>query len=324
MRELEFSAGDVAMTRFAFSPLWELIASVRVLKAPLENADHRPWLEWARERIAGTGREFGLLSDLVPVPGRIIPAFVAPPPHLTAPDIDDELAALRAVGPQEVRDSLDSLPGPRPPRLATLYRDPAAGLPRLAQDMAAYWELVLAPLWPRIRMVCETDVMHRARQLATGGAEALFNELHPSVSWRSDRLRVRHLHAHGLIRLDGRGLLLTPSVFVPRVFTLSGGDWQPTLRYPPRGIAALWNREQSIAPTALAGVLGRTRAELLARLATPASTSELALRTGVSAAGISQHLTALHAAGLVQKHRSGRYVLYARTTTAERLLAGAE
>ena len=193
----------------------------------------------------------------------------------------------------------------------------------LADAMSAYWELLLAPLWPRMRMLCEADVMHRARQLATGGAEHLFNDLHPSVSWRDDRLLIDQLHVHGPRRLAGRGLLLTPSVFVPRVFTLTAGDWQPLLRYPPRGLANLWHRDDAAAPTGLAAVLGATRADLLSRLSSPVSTSELALRTGGSPSGVSQHLTALHAAGLVQRHRMGRYVLYVRTTTAERLLAGA-
>ncbi|MGH8879596.1 MAG: DUF5937 family protein [Stackebrandtia sp.] len=310
------------MTRFAFSPLWELIASVRVLKDPNADATHRPWLDWARTRVARSDRDFGLLLDLVPVPTRVIPAFVAPPPHVTAPDFADELAAMRAVPTDDVRKNLDAMTETRSPRLTRLYEEPEQGLKLLAELLTAYWDLVLAPLWPRVRMLCEADVMHRARRLATGGAESLFNDLHPTVSWRADRLLVRQLHARGTRRLTGRGLLLTPSVFVPRVFTLTAGDWQPTLRYPPRGIASLWHRPDAAAPKALAAVLGASRADLLSRLAAPASTSELALRTGLSPGGVSQHLTALHAAGLVQRHRMGRFVLYVRTTTAERLLAG--
>ncbi|MFD0348248.1 ArsR/SmtB family transcription factor [Kitasatospora aburaviensis] len=76
-------------------------------------------------------------------------------------------------------------------------------------------------------------------------------------------------------------------------------------------------------PDALAAVIGRSRAVLLAELDTPASTSDLARRTGLTAGGVSQHLTALRAAGLVDAHRTGRYVLYVRTEAAETLLAAA-
>ena len=48
---------------------------------------------------------------------------------------------------------------------------------------------------------------------------------------------------------------------------------------------------------------------------------ELARRTGLSPAGVSQYLTALRDAGLVSAHRAGRSVLYARTSAAASLLA---
>jgi DNA-binding transcriptional ArsR family regulator len=105
------------------------------------------------------------------------------------------------------------------------------------------------------------------------------------------------------------------------VFAKLDDPWQPVLRYPPRGVARLWERDGSTVPEALSAVLGRSRAALLTELDTPASTTDLARRTGLSAGGVSQHLTALREAGLVSAHRTGRYVLYARTGVAEALLA---
>ncbi|MFG2917992.1 winged helix-turn-helix domain-containing protein [Kitasatospora sp. NPDC048298] len=49
--------------------------------------------------------------------------------------------------------------------------------------------------------------------------------------------------------------------------------------------------------------------------------AELARRTGLSASAVSQYLTALREARLVSAHRAGRWVLYARTASAEALLA---
>ncbi len=67
-------------------------------------------------------------------------------------------------------------------------------------------------------------------------------------------------------------------------------------------------------------MLGRTRARLPAELDQPASTRDLAQRTRLSEPGVSQHLTALRAAGLCTPHRTGRFVLYARTEVAEALV----
>ncbi|MDA0633045.1 hypothetical protein OUY22_06400 [Nonomuraea sp. MCN248] len=44
---------DVARIRFAFSPLWELVASLRTLQDPARQALHLPWLTCVRPRLAG-------------------------------------------------------------------------------------------------------------------------------------------------------------------------------------------------------------------------------------------------------------------------------
>jgi DNA-binding transcriptional ArsR family regulator len=82
----------------------------------------------------------------------------------------------------------------------------------------------------------------------------------------------------------------------------------------------LWVDRKVTPSAALVGVFGATRARLLAELENPASTTDLAGRTGLTPGGVNQHLTALKAAGLVSSHRVGRFVLYARTAVAEHLL----
>ncbi|MDP9868118.1 MULTISPECIES: ArsR/SmtB family transcription factor [Streptosporangium] len=320
MLELEFGLADLACTRFAFSPLWEVVASVRVLKSPGEHPLHRPWVTAVLPRLRTSGLDWGMLADLVPVPTRRIPAFVCPPPVSTAPHLEVELATMCATPPGRVRVELADMESPR---LQPLRDDPARGLVRLAEVIRDYWAVALAPYWPKIRALLEGDVLHRARLLAEGGAGRLLNDLDPAVRWEKDTLFIQHRHVSGSRELGGRGLLLVPSVFVwPRLFSVTTPPWQPTVRYSPRGVATLWERRATGVPEALAAVLGRSRALLLAELDAPASTTDLSLRTGMSMGGVSQHLTALRAAGLVGAHRSGRYVLYARSEIAEALLAG--
>lgn len=322
MLELEFTARDLAYTRFAFSPLWEVIAAVRVLRGdghPL----HSAWAAQATARLTRSALDWRLLADLVPVPTRVIPGFVAPPPSSPVPDLATELATLRATPAEVVRRELDTIPEIRTEHTAVLGSSPAAGLARLCEVIEEFWSLALAPWWPRILTLLEGDVLHRARRLTASGMSALFADLDPNLRWEGERLHLVHRHVSERRGLGGRGLLLVPSVFVwPRIFSITVPGWQPTLRYPPRGVATLWE-QRSASPAALAGVLGASRATLLAELDSPASTTDLARRTGLAAGGVSQHLGALKAAGLVSAHRSGRFVLYARTATGEALLTAA-
>jgi DNA-binding transcriptional ArsR family regulator len=78
------------------------------------------------------------------------------------------------------------------------------------------------------------------------------------------------------------------------------------------------------APGALVGLLGTQRAGLLAQLAIPASSTELAVRLGITPSAVNQHLRALRAAGLLVSARHGRSVLYRRSEIADRLLTAAD
>lgn len=325
MLELEFTPDDVARTRFAFSPLWETVMSVRVLRTPGAHGLHLPWARPARERLAAAGTGPGLLADLVPMPLRYIPDFLTPPPTTPVPDFEEELATVLATAPEQVRADLERMGGDRSAGVAALHDDPAGALPGLVDDIRSYWQVAVAPHWPRIRGLLEGEVSYRARRLTEGGAHLLFRDLHPRVSWQGNRLLVRQHHHSNARRLSGEGLVLVPSAMTwPSVFSISNPPWQPTLLYPPRGVATLWASGGGVGgPDALAGVLGRARAGLLAALEAPASTTELARRTGLTAGGVSQHLSALRRAGLVVSHRAGRSVLYARTTVAESLVTAA-
>jgi DNA-binding transcriptional ArsR family regulator len=318
--KIAFSAEDVARTRFAISPLWEVVASVRVLKGADEQGMHRRWAEQVRPLLAASKLDLTSLFSLVAVPTVGIPGFLVPPPTTPQPSLEVELATLRSTPPHLLRTTS---PGAQA-GVAALREDPERGLSRLVEVIAAYWEVALAPYWPRILTLFEGDILHRAKHFAEGGARRLLDDLDPQLTWDSGTLQMAHRCTGGALRLDGRGLLLVPSAFIwPRIFSSFGSeDGQPTLRYPPQGIGTLWEQRPRPHSHALAGVLGRTRALLLAELAAPASTTDLARRIGLSPGGVSQHLTALHAAGLVRAHRTGRVVLYARTGVGEALVGG--
>jgi len=308
------SATAATRIRFAVSGLWEVLAGLRILRDPGVPAVHRRWASRARAGVD----ERGLLWRLIAPSGGYTPDFLTPVPVGLDADLERELAGLRATPPSVVRRDL-SLAGRAD---GPLYDDPVAGLARLAEEIAAYWAVAIAPDWPRMRALLDAEVQRRARRLAENGSAAILNDLHPSVTWRSGELTIDQPHCTAADVPSGAGLILIPSVFVwPSVLTVTAGE-VPQLAYPARGVATLWERaaRESDALTAL---LGRGRARLLHELASPLSTTELARRTGITAGGVSQHLTTLRAAGLVVTHRQGRSLLNTRTEVAEALLAAA-
>ncbi|MFD5143648.1 DUF5937 family protein [Streptomyces sp. NPDC058401] len=327
--ELNFSAADVAQTRFAVSPMWEVVTSFRLLHAETDPPLHRRWAAQVRPRLKSAGLDRGWLAALIPG-GGYLADFLNPTPAGPFPDLADELAAIRGSSPENVRTDLDTITVKHRPadrqaaRLRLLYEDPGTVMEKVTDEIQTYWELALAPYWPRIHQLLEADVFHRARQVAEHGSAHVLNELHSTVSWDSGTLRMVRTHC-ALTRDEiGPGLLLVPSAFAwPRVLTRSVIPEPLHMAYPARGIGTLWEPRATKATDAVAAVLGRSRTLLLAELDTPASTTQLALHSGLSAAAVSQHLTALRDAGLVTGHRAGRSVLYARTAIADALLTPA-
>jgi DNA-binding transcriptional ArsR family regulator len=306
--------GAVGRIRFAVSCLWEVVAAVRVLRDPGRHAVHLPWANRVRHRVPGEG----LLWDLVPREPGYLPDFLTPVPSGLTGDLATELDVLRSTPTDVVRAHLDLYPDPP----AGLYADPTAGLARLADEIAAFWQAAIAPAWPRIQLLLDAEVFARGRRLAEDGAAAMLNELHEAVRFDRETLSVTKRYCTSGDIPHGRGLVLVPSVFVwPSVLSVFADDL-PQLAYPARGVATLWETGP-VRSDALGSVLGRGRAKLLVEMGSPASTSELASRTGMTAGGVSQHLAVLRAAGLVVTHRRGRAVLNTRTTLADALLSAA-
>jgi DNA-binding transcriptional ArsR family regulator len=174
-------------------------------------------------------------------------------------------------------------------------------------------------VWPRLSALLDADIAYRARRLAAGGPETLFADLSTSVQWRQPHLDVQVPVHDATVTLDGKGLLLVPSAFAAnRPAVIDRAPWQPTLSYPARGVATLWE-QATPAPDGLVRLLGGSRAAMLVDLAAPRSTTELARRLSISPATASHHLTAMREAGLVTGRREGRAVLYARTTLGDAL-----
>lgn len=316
MIEWRFTPEDVARIRFAFSPLWELVLSLVVLRAPAQHSLHLPWVRSVRPRL--TGLDLSELFALTPVRG-IVADFLSPPPTSPLPDFAAELELIRDTPKKRILADITDVPGIPKTIAARIREDPRAAVNRVANSLQAYWDLALAEFWPRIQALLEADVMWRSRRLAIGGAHALFEDLHETVTWQGDRLSATDPWQYRG-SLSGEGLLLVPSAMAWPSVRKMVEPYQPVIAYPVRGIATLWETGDPPSSEALRALLGRTRAQLLTALAEPSSTTVLAGRLAITPGAVSQHLSVLRASGLVSRTRVGGSVLYGRTTRGDTLV----
>ena len=129
---IHLSSDDLAETRFAFSPIWELGMSLyKPMRDPSKHALHLPWVQEAKAAIEG--RDLGILFAMVPPPGLpptlhpYIPDFLTPAPETPFPQFEDE---LETGGPHRARPhQRRALPHDRVARRGTGRRDDA-GDPR--------------------------------------------------------------------------------------------------------------------------------------------------------------------------------------------------
>lgn len=319
---LTLTAQDLTRLRFAFSPLWELVASVRALRAPPEQAIHA---HWAR-RVCGavSASDLAQLFALVPAQG-YAPNFLTPPPVTPFPDFQVELTALRATPPEvvvaDIQEALSVHPVPDPARLLPYLTELKVQLATLVEVLERYWAVALAPEWSRVRRVLERDVAWRARTLALYGPETLFAELHPLTNYRNGVLTINLNHWQWEGTAAGRGLLLLPSVFAwPGLYATVEEPWHPTLAYTAWGSANLWWDEPPSLPQAAQVVLGERQAALLALLCVPMTTQELAQRLRLTSSAVSQRVGALRTVGLVSSSRTGKFVWHQLSVRGLRVL----
>jgi DNA-binding transcriptional ArsR family regulator len=330
----EIGVADLAASRFAFSPLDETVMAIRLLAKPGKSAVNAPWVRWAHAELARRpqplGRVWPLLINGLPY----YPEFLIPAPAVRCPAFDTELDRLRATSAEAVRASLGRVFGgvTWPASAVELAARPAPSLAEIAAELAGFHDRLIAPYWERMRAVLDADVAYRGGLLADGGARALLHDLHSDLHWDEGVLTITEPDPRFYdVVLGPDGVVIMPSVFGwPDVSVRKQTSTQTTLHYPARGAATVWYADGGPAGTegtapdpgaaATAELLGTVRARLLSALRSPATTTALARGFGVTPGAVSQHLSVLHRAGLADRTRSGRTVLYQATDLGLALL----
>ncbi|MEU0743776.1 winged helix-turn-helix domain-containing protein [Streptomyces sp. NPDC006134] len=211
----------------------------------------------------------------------------------------------------------------------------AAGAPALPSPDAGrlaleVWRTGVAPYWDRIAERLRAECEARGRISMTGGVERLLATLHPRITWRAPVLEVHDAQGPDrTVRLDGRGLLLCPTVFLPGRAGLVVRSERETgmaaLVFPAPAAttrpAQLWGGPDT-SVQALSALVGQTRAAVLRELTDACSTGQLADRLGISSAGASQHTAVLRESGLITTRRMRNRVVHTVTPLGMALLTG--
>ncbi|MFF6777836.1 helix-turn-helix domain-containing protein [Streptomyces sp. NPDC012637] len=346
---VHFTADDLARVRFAPrpAPLQELHAALTTAVTPAGPLSGPPaplFGPWRGRVLRALPAAAGPLADLVPA-GR-------PPSSLDmlGDTLPDAFERIRATGPGVVRSELERVygAGPAPRWLRGLHAGEETAWRTVRRAQRAAYESVLAPVWPVIQDLHREEFTRYALTVAEHGVAAALTALAPGSrlhaghggvwEWNrgpapeqeSDRDGERGWHRpdgpRREVRLGGRGLVLLPTFHHPAGPLLQDLPGRPVVLTYPAGPGLPPVPDGPAPPDeALAGVLGRTRAELL-RLLTgphtgPHTTTALARALGVSNATASAHAAALRAAGLLTTTRTGRSVTHERTSLGT-LVAG--
>ena len=315
----QVNADTLAGSRFVLSPLAETFAALKLLhSAAAAHPGERAWLD-----AHLPGYRARLAAD--PVTARLVRAglgkdwiadFLTPTPR-DGETFEEGLARVRAADPAAARAHLTvSLAGPLP---AVLDRD---DLPERAAALLAHvWTETVRPDWDRRRRVLEADVVARTAQVSRGGWAAVLDSLRPgSTRWLGDNRLQVNLHEYPPREISGAELLFVP-------VTPKGGwvSWEEPDRYAVvyACAGALADPGARAVPASLGALLGTARAAVLVLLDSPLSTTQLVAVTGQALGSVGRHLRVLLDAGLVQRRRAGRAVLYSRTAAGEVLVEAA-
>jgi DNA-binding transcriptional ArsR family regulator len=305
---------ELVGSRFTISPLTETVAALTTLAGQDPIPGLRRWADQHRpayrERLAAD-----------PVMDAFVEAGMRPrwmahllslPPQRGDRTFQDELRRLREVPLALARRDL-AVGGRLAPPLRS--RDLVT---RAAELLEWVWTETVRPDWPRRRQIFEADIVTRSAKLGAGGWASALDGMRKGMRWLGDgRLQI-NAYDNPPRTITGAELLFVP--------TTSSRGWvgcaEPcryAITYPCAGMLA--DEEPPTGQPALAQLIGPVRAQILGALAEPRSTSQLVALSGYGLGSVGRHLKVLRDAGLVQRRRAGRSVLYLRTPLGDRVMA---
>ncbi|NBH07724.1 winged helix-turn-helix domain-containing protein [Amycolatopsis sp. SID8362] len=302
MLKIHFTAADLEKVIIAADadPMWELLMSSYRIRRPEGEVLFGQWRRGSRSAVTESGR---LLMSAAPAYG-YCPDFLTP---AGASTISEGVATVLETPERVLAADVAELAaqGTRvPPWLRRVADGEPHDLRRLGTALHDYYRQCVGPSWTKVRQVVANDRLRLRSNFDRGGPQLLLSTLHPDATWTPPVLQVRFPLDQDL-HLNGRGLQVVPTFF---------GHGMPTTYkdpgMPPVLVHSIIHTrfDRDAEPgSALAALLGQTRARVLLRIAIArCNTGKLAELTGISPATCSQHTSVLRASGLITTTRVGK------------------
>jgi DNA-binding transcriptional ArsR family regulator/uncharacterized membrane protein YkvA (DUF1232 family) len=321
MLRLHFTSDDLARVRLVPTPdvLWETVLSATILGGRQGPVVFDPWRARTRSRVRLLQPALVSLIRYLASPVGNFPDFLTP--FGVADDLDAGIEKVMTTPRQRMHREVRALTR-RSAWARPLLDGDKAAVVALGDALRGYHRAAISPYWSRLQALVDADRAIRARALLDDGVEGLLNSLRPVLQWNSPILS-GHYPVDRDLHLNGRGLVLVPSVFCwQEPVTLIDPELPPVLVYPVAGQQPGWWTSPPAVPggSSLANLLGDTRAAVLSVIEDGCTTTELARRVGVSLPSASRHTTALREAGLVISVRLRNMVIHTLTPLGRSLL----
>ncbi|MEU1520375.1 winged helix-turn-helix domain-containing protein [Streptomyces sp. NPDC005811] len=307
--------------------LVELKSAARALQDKKPSARLSVWRQQSLRQLSASAR---LALSFIPRVGWS-PTFIGAPQTGSPAELIEQ---VRATPIREIQTALDTIlphgSATGVPFLTRRLTEPAF-LSDLCDGLNALYEILLAPYRPEMANVLTADRSVRMQHVLHGGVEQLLSQANPQrMRWHAPVLEIStpgdrneyNLH------LEGRGLLLVPSMMLTAPNIYYDAEPQPAVTYPashdqplhqliafaPKGALAQGNP--------VAALLGHTRAAVLTAIAehSGCSTRELASFAGLAPSSASEHATVLREAGLIITVRLRNTALHSPSQLGLRLL----
>lgn len=321
---IHFTVEDLARIQVSttLGPLAETVMALSLLRCPMQpRASFGAWRAQVQGKVTPQMRA---LTALMPAGTKGVDLCTLTGEAAT---IEQGVQALLAVPREQLLVEMEFTDryGPLP---ATAWAMAEIGArDELADATQAAYQALVQPYWTRIHACLHAEHVARSRTLTYGGPDRLLASLQSErIRWHPPVLEIL-VPGRAEMHLNGRGIVLVPSVFVGSSPGLhenpSDERAAPMLMLPVAddgtGRARLWDSPRRRG-AALSALVGRNRAAVLGSIAGGCTTTELAGRAGISLAAASQHASVLRDAGLITTQRQGRAVLHVLTPLGTELL----
>ena len=313
-------AEDVRRSPFRVSvtPLPSLHAAVREAAGGKASGMPLAWSESIRRHLRT--QDYTTLAPLATPGATLIPdplVGLADPP---GESLKDGIERMMATPDDLLLGEIgECLAATRNEAWREAQRDPSRWLRRYVASLLRAWK-GFGPIWRQARPALGREVERIGMSAALDAQLELLDGLLVDGGVQDGRWYCPCEFYEGRVRFPEKGVVLMPLLAGERRQVLvRRGDVMETIIYPLRSLPEAAPGEPPAG--ALESLLGAPRAAILRALRCPISIGRLAERLRSVPSAATHHVSALEAAGLVSRDRTGRHVLVRRTERGEALLA---